>query len=693
MTTAYQQQGIGRDNPPQSDGDWRETLDHLEALARKVARPHRQRGPDQGEGGEPEATPNSLPIPESGMRSPLYQQGMAHVQAGRWQQAIACLQQLAEKDPTDPSIRRALDEARYGAKQDATADVRAKRWIIPWRRIVLRAVIILAICAVAIQGALTIRHQLAPMVAEAQERRRQSRLLAEGDAYLLAGELDAAEARYRDLLATVPDHDDAHQGLQRVQEQREHLALYLQAVALEEEGDNEAALALFTELSIRSSGYRDVNQRILAIAGEQEIDALWTEAEENYRAGLAHDAISQYEQIRKLSVIYRRDAVISRLFELHMELGQRLLEGDPPALEAVPQALEHFAAALALQPRSTEAALEHRLATLYLEGQASYDEGLWDASIARLRVVHDRRPGYLGGRVTNALYDAYVRSGDRHLDRGDPGLAYDQYRRGAELPVADASLALNRMMTIVPLLTPTATPTLTPTPTATPTQTPIPTPTPIATWTPAPTATPIPPTPTPRPLMAFRNQIVFTSTDEDNPGYWVMDPNGQNRQYLGNSRSLRQQYEALAEQAQYSPDGSRHVFVAQAQGSRWTQIFMTQPTHPQYGDLPPRQLTELSGLCYDPAWSPDGGRVAFVSQETGSDDIWVIQPDGTGAQNLTENTWEWDKHPSWSPDSRRIVFWSNRTGLKQIHIMNADGRNVHNISNTAWDEYDPIWIR
>jgi TolB protein len=129
------------------------------------------------------------------------------------------------------------------------------------------------------------------------------------------------------------------------------------------------------------------------------------------------------------------------------------------------------------------------------------------------------------------------------------------------------------------------------------------------------------------------------------------------------------------------------------QGATVAQIYVTQPRHPQFGDLPPRQLTELSGLSYHPVWSPDGGRIAFVSQESGSDDIWVISADGTGARSLTPNVWEWDKYPSWSPDSRRIVFWSNRTGIKQIFVMDAGGRNVRNISNTQWDEYDPIWIR
>jgi Tol biopolymer transport system component len=96
-----------------------------------------------------------------------------------------------------------------------------------------------------------------------------------------------------------------------------------------------------------------------------------------------------------------------------------------------------------------------------------------------------------------------------------------------------------------------------------------------------------------------------------------------------------------------------------------------------------------------------GGRIAFVSQVPESDNIWIINTDGSDAQPLTDNEWEWDKHPSWSPDGKQIVFWSNRTGVLQIFVMDVDEVNkrdydrekVVNISNTEWDEYDPIWLK
>ena len=105
------------------------------------------------------------------------------------------------------------------------------------------------------------------------------------------------------------------------------------------------------------------------------------------------------------------------------------------------------------------------------------------------------------------------------------------------------------------------------------------------------------------------------------------------------------------------------------------------------------QLTKLTGSSSDPVWSPDGGHVAFASQESGSEDVWVISADGSNPHNLTSKFKQPDRHPSWSPDGSQIAFWSSRSGGKQVYVMGADGRSAQNISNTTWDEYDPVWIR
>jgi hypothetical protein len=107
------------------------------------------------------------------------------------------------------------------------------------------------------------------------------------------------------------------------------------------------------------------------------------------------------------------------------------------------------------------------------------------------------------------------------------------------------------------------------------------------------------------------------------------------------------------------------------------------------------QITHFgSGIAYDPAWSPTSEQIAFVSNDSGNDEIWVVNRDGSGPLQLTrDNSNFWDKHPSWSPDGKQIVFWSNRTGVREIWIMDSEGGNLHRLSRSGFNDWDPVWIK
>ncbi len=76
----------------------------------------------------------------------------------------------------------------------------------------------------------------------------------------------------------------------------------------------------------------------------------------------------------------------------------------------------------------------------------------------------------------------------------------------------------------------------------------------------------------------------------------------------------------------------------------------------------------------DPAPSPDGRKIAFVRNDGGNRDIWVMNPDGSGERRLTDRPAS-DRYPSWSPDGTKIAFRSNRWPSTSFDIwkMQADG--------------------
>src|SRR5208337_2524819 len=101
----------------------------------------------------------------------------------------------------------------------------------------------------------------------------------------------------------------------------------------------------------------------------------------------------------------------------------------------------------------------------------------------------------------------------------------------------------------------------------------------------------------------------------------------------------------------------------------------------------------------NPAWSPDGRRIAFSSARNSTNEIFVMDSDGRNLVNLTHA----DKHssmdnaynPAWSPDGSRIAFESTVEGSHiAIFIMKADGQDVKNLSKAAgrnWTDMAPTW--
>lgn len=75
----------------------------------------------------------------------------------------------------------------------------------------------------------------------------------------------------------------------------------------------------------------------------------------------------------------------------------------------------------------------------------------------------------------------------------------------------------------------------------------------------------------------------------------------------------------------------------------------------------------------DPAWAPDGERIAYSrSSWSGDADIWVAAADGTGARRVTGGPGK-KRSPSWAPDGRSIAFESDEGGTRQIHVVSSDG--------------------
>ena len=95
-------------------------------------------------------------------------------------------------------------------------------------------------------------------------------------------------------------------------------------------------------------------------------------------------------------------------------------------------------------------------------------------------------------------------------------------------------------------------------------------------------------------------------------------------------------------------------------------------------------LTDEKTSAYMPVFSPDGSRIAFMSQRDGNSEIYVMNRDGSGVRRLTNQRGA-DSTPTWSPTGTQIAFTSDRSGSPQIWVMDAEGLNMRRLTfSDSW---------
>ena len=93
------------------------------------------------------------------------------------------------------------------------------------------------------------------------------------------------------------------------------------------------------------------------------------------------------------------------------------------------------------------------------------------------------------------------------------------------------------------------------------------------------------------------------------------------------------------------------------------------------------QLTNLEADSFEPAWSPDGKKVAFTSNKNGNYDIWVVGMEGGEAVAITKHEAK-DSSPAWTPDGKSLIFVSTRTGVSELWMIRLGDRKL---SQLTWD--------
>jgi Tol biopolymer transport system component len=224
-------------------------------------------------------------------------------------------------------------------------------------------------------------------------------------------------------------------------------------------------------------------------------------------------------------------------------------------------------------------------------------------------------------------------------------------------------------------------------------------------------------------------RIAFSSTRSGTLNLWLMDPDGSNQSQLSfndygefigswtldgtefiffswrggeneifimdsNGTTIRQitDNDSMESMPKLSPDGewiafysdstgNMEIFKMRVDGSALQQLSFEHGIYAEYS-FPPAP-THLS-------WSPDGERIAFISDRDGDGEIFIMDQDGSNIWQLTSNE-DQDAWPAWSPQGDKIVFHSNRFGDYEIFTVNADTFEVVQLTSNLGISSEPAW--
>lgn len=156
----------------------------------------------------------------------------------------------------------------------------------------------------------------------------------------------------------------------------------------------------------------------------------------------------------------------------------------------------------------------------------------------------------------------------------------------------------------------------------------------------------------------------------------------------GRSRSLGSQRNATPSTPVFTPDGRSLAYaLATEQG---TDLYVV----PLSLDAFPRRITIGRGsINTQPSFSPDGNRVAFMSDRMGPPQVYIMDADGTNTDIFTAFDFgdqNYRASPDWSPDGRQVAFQTRIDGRFQIFTMSLRDRQPRQLTSEGENE-DPSW--
>jgi len=177
-------------------------------------------------------------------------------------------------------------------------------------------------------------------------------------------------------------------------------------------------------------------------------------------------------------------------------------------------------------------------------------------------------------------------------------------------------------------------------------------------------------------------EIIFSSGPLANPNLFRIAASG-----AGKPQRLAAVGEDGSEAA-ISHRTQRPVYTRQL---RDNDIWRLEISGPHGKISAPTKLISSTHVDHEGQFSPDGKKIVFNSNRTGSFQIWICDGDGSNAMQLTSLGSTYCGNPRWSPDGERIAFFSVLEKQWEIFVTTVNGGKPKRLTSSPAADYLPSW--
>jgi TolB protein len=177
----------------------------------------------------------------------------------------------------------------------------------------------------------------------------------------------------------------------------------------------------------------------------------------------------------------------------------------------------------------------------------------------------------------------------------------------------------------------------------------------------------------------FGTHIYFVSDRTGHKEVWGMDPDGRNQRQIT-------RFGSTSLEPAISPDGSKLAFVSYTRVTPGIFVFSVDPPR----DL--RFYNQRASVNETPSFTPDGKQIVYSSSApNGCCRVYISNLDGTGFRPITSSSFI-DVEPKVNPKTgSTIVFVSGRSGPQQVYLMNIDGTGIERLTPGEGEASNPSW--